>query len=393
MTRVTFVILCATVLAVATPAAAQFAPPRESGRTPVEGAPFGVEALSSDRVPAPSCWRRAGRRRRARRRRGGGEATFVGYVEDALVQSNVRIRFDAAGGNTVPDRAEFFYAKCGCYRGLPANHPGFRPGRTRPWPRRRKRHQVPAALSRRRSARSHRGCRCWGKCPCGGCSPSRSSAGTGASLSTIRAAWAISAPARSSRSSTRRPRPPPSKRRSTFRAATPSKGLGTDHASFEPALLMLNELSPKVTLESQVGVWLPIGGAAPVPTNADGHFAGRLLLLRDRTELYGLRDHPDARGAGRRAGGLAHPGRQPDIRQLRRRRRQHRQPEDRRTVRRGQRLVLCRLRTCPDRRRLVHRTSSGSSTGIRSEAWKRLSCHGQGLDTDGVRRVRLTRRI
>ncbi len=40
---------------------------------------------------------------------------------------------------------------------------------------------------------------------------------------------------------------------------------------------MLNELSPKFQLESQFGVWLPIGGANPVPTNADGHFAGRLF--------------------------------------------------------------------------------------------------------------------
>ena len=32
-----------------------------------------------------------------------------------------------------------------------------------------------------------------------------------------------------------------------------------------------------MTLESQLGVWIPVGGAAPVPTKADGHFAGRLF--------------------------------------------------------------------------------------------------------------------
>jgi hypothetical protein len=32
-----------------------------------------------------------------------------------------------------------------------------------------------------------------------------------------------------------------------------------------------------VALESQFGVWLPIGGADPVPTSADGHFSGRLF--------------------------------------------------------------------------------------------------------------------
>ena len=62
-----------------------------------------------------------------------------------------------------------------------------------------------------------------------------------------------------------------------FPSGNASKGLGTDHGSFEPTFLMLNELSPKFQLESQFGVWLPIGGANPVPTNADGHFAGRLF--------------------------------------------------------------------------------------------------------------------
>ena len=62
-----------------------------------------------------------------------------------------------------------------------------------------------------------------------------------------------------------------------FPSGDASKGLGTDHASWEPALLLWNELSPKVNLESQLGVWLPVGGSAPVPTAADGHFAGRVI--------------------------------------------------------------------------------------------------------------------
>ena len=46
-----------------------------------------------------------------RERRG----TKGGYIEDAMVTSQVRIRFDAGFGINAPDRAEFFYAKCGCY--------------------------------------------------------------------------------------------------------------------------------------------------------------------------------------------------------------------------------------------------------------------------------------
>ncbi len=40
----------------------------------------------------------------------------VGYVFNALVGTQVRLRVDAAYGNNVPDRAEFFYAKCGCFQ-------------------------------------------------------------------------------------------------------------------------------------------------------------------------------------------------------------------------------------------------------------------------------------
>jgi hypothetical protein len=46
------------------------------------------------------------------RRRG----SMVGYIDDAVVGSKLRIRFETALHDDAPDRAEFFYAKCGCYR-------------------------------------------------------------------------------------------------------------------------------------------------------------------------------------------------------------------------------------------------------------------------------------
>jgi len=46
-----------------------------------------------------------------------------GYLDSAIVWSQVRLRFDAGYGNDTPDRAEFFYAKCGCFAN-PANFPG-----------------------------------------------------------------------------------------------------------------------------------------------------------------------------------------------------------------------------------------------------------------------------
>jgi hypothetical protein len=50
----------------------------------------------------------------------------VGYIDPAIIASQVRVRFDAAYNNVRPDRAEFFYAKCGCFRtaGIDPNAPG-----------------------------------------------------------------------------------------------------------------------------------------------------------------------------------------------------------------------------------------------------------------------------
>ena len=45
-----------------------------------------------------------------RKRRG----SMVGYIEDSTIDDHVRVRFDAGFGSNVPDRAEFFYAQCGC---------------------------------------------------------------------------------------------------------------------------------------------------------------------------------------------------------------------------------------------------------------------------------------
>ncbi|HUE84602.1 MAG TPA: hypothetical protein VMO26_00845, partial [Vicinamibacterales bacterium] len=66
--------------------------------------------------------------------RGRRRPSMVGYINDAGIQSQVRLRFDAGTGIDAPDRAEFFYAKCGCYRFLPADHPAFDPDAAGPGP-------------------------------------------------------------------------------------------------------------------------------------------------------------------------------------------------------------------------------------------------------------------
>ena len=268
MTRTTFVSLCAIVLGLAAPAAAQLAP-RDADLTSVGPASLAAapatSLLSQSRSQAP-------RLPPVRRRRG----TFVGYIDDALPESNLRVRFDAAGGNTVPDRAEFFYAKCGCYRGLAVAAPAlFDPNSPGPGPGAANdisfqqlylegEYQVVPQLS------------VLGQIPVRWLQPKSFIAGTGAAFSDQSGFGDIRVGAKLAFVDTAATIASV-KVQFHFPSGDASKGLGTDHASWEPAVLLWNELSPKVNLESQLGVWLPIGGAAPAPTAGDGHFAGRVF--------------------------------------------------------------------------------------------------------------------
>lgn len=53
---------------------------------------------------------------------GGAGTAFsaTSYIDSAIPRTTVRVRADAAFRNIRPDRAEFFYAKCGCFRTAPA---------------------------------------------------------------------------------------------------------------------------------------------------------------------------------------------------------------------------------------------------------------------------------
>ena len=51
----------------------------------------------------------------------GGEGfSGVGYIDSAIPVTQYRLRVDAANGDNRPDRADFFYPKCGCFRALAA---------------------------------------------------------------------------------------------------------------------------------------------------------------------------------------------------------------------------------------------------------------------------------
>jgi len=45
----------------------------------------------------------------------------TGYIDNAVINTRAQLRYDNARNSTVGDRAEFFYAECGCYRVLGLN--------------------------------------------------------------------------------------------------------------------------------------------------------------------------------------------------------------------------------------------------------------------------------
>jgi hypothetical protein len=191
----------------------------------------------------------------------------TGYVEDAAVGTLVRVRFDAGFDMTAPDRAEFFYGKCGCYRaaGLDPNAPG--PGSVIVT---RLRFQelhvnVEYALARRfslfvdASGRSIQ--------PQAATGPLfASQTGPG----DLQAGFKFAPVASPDGYLT-------FQLRGYFPTGDAALGLGTNHYSIEPALLFTRKIAPAVALSGQFSVWHPIEGSSALPLSSGNSFAGDVL--------------------------------------------------------------------------------------------------------------------
>ena len=140
MTRVsalTFIVLAL----LAAPVAAEQAVPDNPGRQPdiervvVELARRDaadavlMQVQTPPRPPAPPPLTQAPALPSLRRR-----GSMVGYLDDAVIGTKLRLRYETAAENDVPDRAEFFYAKCGCYRDLDIDDPATIPRSPGPRP-------------------------------------------------------------------------------------------------------------------------------------------------------------------------------------------------------------------------------------------------------------------
>jgi len=184
------------------------------------------------------------------RRRG----TMVGYIADGLIEDYVRVRFDAGFDNNVPDRTEFFYAQCGC-NGGGAPGPGA-PGAG----------DLATGLNFQQlivdfQYAPHGRVAVFGSIPLRFVQPqsflvpNANTFESGSGFSDIRAGVKASVVSTDTATLT-------AQVQGYFASGDAQKGLGTDHASFETALLFHQRLSDRVTIESQFGDWHPIGGSS-----------------------------------------------------------------------------------------------------------------------------------
>jgi hypothetical protein len=182
------------------------------------------------------------------------------------------VRFDGGWGIDSPDRAEFFYAKCGCYRDLAgsplldAEAPGPGPGLVTDMDFTQFNVLGEFAVNDRVSI--------FGELPIRQIRPKSFVAGTGSfdnqsGIGDIKAGVKFSLASDDMRDLTL-----------LLRASLPTgdalKGMGTDNPSFEPALLYRQDVNERVSVESQFGIWNPVGGSRG-PLATDGKFAGSVL--------------------------------------------------------------------------------------------------------------------
>jgi hypothetical protein len=233
-----------------------------------KAAPDGAASKVDEQVPPPA--QPPAAVPTARRRRG----SMVGYIDDAIIESKVRLRFDTGFHNTVPDRAEFFYAKCGCFKdaGADPDAPGPRPGSAADLNFQQFYISGEYAVNDRFSA--------FGLAPIRWIQPQSFIPGTipgngpgfpdQSGIGDLRAGVKVGVAASADQSVT-------AQAQVYFPTGDAGKGLGTNHASIEPALLYYQRVSDVVALESQVGVWFPLGGSSAFPGDDHGNYSGNIL--------------------------------------------------------------------------------------------------------------------
>jgi hypothetical protein len=197
----------------------------------------------------------------------------TGYIDDAIVGSEIRFRFDADFNLQNPDRAEFFYAKCGCYRnGSPPadpNAPGPGLGVAKSVNLQELQLHLEYAPNRRISVFVETPVRFIQFTPVTGTGNLPGGHGVG----DVRAGFKYAVLAGENRYLT-------FQLRAYFPSGDSLRGLGTNHYSVEPTLLYYQRFGERLAVSGEFGDWHPIGGSssAGLPGVSSGGFAGDVLI-------------------------------------------------------------------------------------------------------------------
>jgi hypothetical protein len=203
-------------------------------------------------------------------------ASMVGYLEDPIVSSKVRVRYELGFENTAPDRAEFFYGKCGCYRN-PALGSLFDPDAPGPGPGAATDLDFRQIFVWGEYAASDR-VSVFGELPIRWILPQAFLAGTGAPFDDQSGIGDLRAGAKFALS-TNDMHTVTAQVKAFLPTGEADKGLGTDHLSIEPALLYFQQLGERAAIEAEGGLWLPYGGADGIGDGLHEHFAGRIFFF------------------------------------------------------------------------------------------------------------------
>jgi hypothetical protein len=210
------------------------------------------------------------------------EGSMVGYIDNAIVGSQIRMRFDAGFDIDSPDRAEFFYAKCGCYRalngtGLQAafdpNAPGPGTGIPTALNFQQLRFNLEYAPLKRFSVFADvpfRWIQPQGFVPASSLPFTPTNFGNQGGIGDFEAGFKLAAVTTRNTYLT-------FQFRTYFPTGDSYRGLGTAHYSVEPSVLYYQKLTDRWSAEAQLGDWHPIGGSAGVPTNNTEGFAGDIF--------------------------------------------------------------------------------------------------------------------
>jgi hypothetical protein len=257
--------LLMTLMALSVPVAALAQPP--DGRPATEGivttqATNAASATSAAQAPPPA----AGAPHR--------RPSMVGYIDDSSISNKFRVRFDSGSDIKGADRSEFFYAKCGCYRGLPPSNPAYDPNAPGPGP---------GVLTSADYTEFHvfgeyalnPRIAVLGNLPIRSLKPQTFVPGTGSfgdqsGLGDIRAGLKLGMATDASSQITLQVM-------AFMPTGESEKGLGTNHWSIDPAVLYNTDLGEHASLEAEFGTVLPTDGSAGVPTSSPDNFSGKVI--------------------------------------------------------------------------------------------------------------------